>query len=97
MIRNCIVLALIIACALAVLCGCESASVLGRAIVESAADSASELDSEYGATTFKHTTKRRIRCGACGGDGIVSEDEAILGNPVGECRICHGKGWTDEF
>lgn len=100
--RNCIALALTLACvlivlSLTVLCGCEAGNVLGRAIFDSAADSASELDSEYGETTFEHATRRRLRCSDCGGNGYVSQDEARPGNPVGECRVCQGKGWTYEF
>ena len=77
--------------------GCEAADVFGSAVFDSAADSASELDKEYGSSTFRHATKRRIRCSMCGGDGYVDEDEATTGNPVGRCRVCDGKGYNYEF
>ena len=92
-----LLLVFVIAMCLPFLGGCEASSVLGRAIRDSAADSASELDNEYGSSTFRHAMKRRIRCSMCGGDGIVTEDEATIGNPVGRCKVCAGKGYTQEF
>jgi hypothetical protein len=87
----------VIAMCLPFLGGCEAGSVVGSAIVDSAADSTSELDNEYGSSTSRHAVQRRIRCGMCGGDGIVAEDEATVGNPVGRCKVCDGKGYTLEF
>lgn len=92
-----VLLAFVFVMCLPLLGGCEGANVLGRAFIDSAVDSTSELDQEYGSNTFRHATKKRIRCSPCGGDGYVNEDEATTSNPIGRCKVCDGKGYMYEF